>query len=50
MKNARRVVARCVLLEIALREAIDYSFEPQHVRNDLLHKARMLRREIRAAR
>ena len=47
----RRVVASCVLLEIALREAIDYglSMSYQAQINDGIHAARVLRREIRRA-
>lgn len=47
----RRVIARCVLLEIALREAIAYGLGYRQQDTDAaLHEARELRREIRRAR
>jgi hypothetical protein len=47
MKGDTRVIARCVLLEIALREAIDYSLERGASTDEAIHASRQLRREIR---
>jgi hypothetical protein len=44
----RRVIARCVLLEVALRDALDHELHGQRV-NEAIHAARMLDGEIRTA-
>lgn len=47
MLTYRRIVARCVLLDVALRDAQDHEMRGQRV-NEAIHAARQLRREIRA--
>lgn len=48
--KTNRVIARCTLLEIALREALDYGLARQASVDGAIYESRELRREIRKAR